>query len=383
MLLSKKIFITSSSILLITLLFWGIYIFSFKKPSPEKEAVVSKKSDDAQVEKTSIVGNEERIQKITDESVISPILSDNDESMKYYSKSSGKVYQLDLLTLEKKVVSDANLIGLLDVYWSPNQGMVISKFSSGAGYPKFSFFDYLTKKASRLNESIGAVSWQSNKKIIYTYFDNKNKEKSINISDPNGENWNKITTFSSDSISIAPVPKSGFISFWNKPDSFSETLFQSTPIMGGETKVLSSGVFGADYLWNSDGTMFLRSNVDQKGGHKMELGFANSLGGEYKNIGLPTFVSKCVWSKNNSFVFCALPGSISEKNILPNDYLDSSFTTNDTFWKVNLKTGEKTRVVPLEELKTTYDATGLFLSYNESYLFFVNKIDDKLYRIRL
>jgi hypothetical protein len=98
---------------------------------------------------------------------------------------------------------------------------------------------------------------------------------------------------------------------------------------------------------------------------------------------LPTFVSKCAWSKNNTFIFCALPGAISEKNVLPNDYLDNSFTTNDTFWKVNLKTGEKTRVIPLEELKTTYDATKLFLSHSESYLFFINRIDDKLYRIKL
>jgi hypothetical protein len=287
------------------------------------------------------------------------------------------------LTLQKKTLSTASLPGLIDVFWSPDRTKVLSKFSGATQYPTYSFYNLSSATGNKLDESIGTIAWQNNQKIFYTYFNKKDKTQTINLSDPDGKNWTKITTFSADSLLIAPIPKSSFISFWNKPDSFSKTLLQSTPILGGETKTLSAEVFGADYLWSPDGTLLLRSNVNERGGHLMELGFSNSLGGEYKNLGIPTFVSKCVWSKNNNFIFYALPGSISEKNILPNDYLNGSFATNDTFWKVNLKTGEKTRLVPLEKLVSNYDATDLFLSDDENYLFFINKIDSKVYRIKL
>jgi hypothetical protein len=382
MLLSKKIFIISSSILLIVLIFWGIYNFSFKPSSEKKEIVAPKVTESAPAEKVAPLEKEERIKRISDEAILAPIITD-DDTIRYYSKATGKVYEVDFTNLNKKIISDNNLIGLLDVFWSPDKTKVLSKFSSGSGYPKFSFYDLSSQSGMKLSENIGSMAWQNNQKVFYTYFNKKTKEKSINIADPDGKNWHKITTFSADSIQIAPIPKSGFVSFWNKPDSFSETLMQSTPVLGGETKKLASGIFGADYLWNDTGTLLLRSNVNQKGGHIMELGVSNNLGGEYKNLGVPTFASKCVWSKNSEYIFYAMPGSISEKNILPNDYINNTFTTNDTFWKVNLKTGEKTRLVPLEELTTAYDATNLFLSSNESYLFFTNKIDGELYRIKL
>jgi hypothetical protein len=383
MLLSKKIFIVSSSILGVTLVFWGIYLLSFKKPTEKQAPSIKQNTAENATTKTTSTAKTERIQQITDESILAPTLTNNDDFLKYYSQATGKVYSVDLLSLKKQVISDTNILNLIDVFWSPSQDSVITKFSGNSAYPLYSIYNYTTRSGNKLSEAVGTVAWQNDKKILYTFFDKKTKEKSINIADADGKNWHKITNFSSNNLAIAPIPKSGFISFWNKPDAFIPTIMQSTPVLGGETKTLSSDVFGADYLWNTDGTFLLRSNVDQKGGHAMELGFSNNLGGEYKKLGIPTFVSKCAWSKNSDFIFYALPGNISEKNILPNDYINDTFTTHDTFWKVNLKTGEKSRLVPLEELTTAYDATNLFLSTNESYLFFTNKIDGKLYRIKL
>ena len=110
----------------------------------------------------------------------------------------------------------------------------------------------------------------------------------------------------------------------------------------------------------------------------------NYNGGEYKNLGLPTFISKCVWSKDNKTIYCALPGNIPTNSILPNDYKDQKFTTTDTFWKINTTTGEKNRLVETNDMpKNALDASEFFLNTDESLLFFVNKIDKKLYRIVL
>ncbi len=378
--LSKKVFIISSSLLAVVLLFWGVYIFVFQKNS-EQPAIVADVV--APIVQTTTPKQASQIEPVTDEAVLAPTLSANGKSIKYYSKSSGKAYELDLLSDVKKTISDKELIGLSNILWSPDKTKALSEFSTATSHPSFFSYDYSQKKGFKLNDNILAVVWQNDNKILYQYADAKKQTSELDIADADGSNWKKITDLTVKNIRLAPIPKTGLVSFWNSPDAFTETTLQSMPVFGGEAKTLVTGSFGADYLWSPDGNALLESNVDAKGGSKLQLGTTNSAGGEYKSLGVPSFVSKCVWSMDNKSIFYALPGSIPDGVVLPNDYNDNKFTTSDTFWKVNIITGEKTRLVALEKITAAYDATDLFLNTDESFLFFVNKIDGKLYKIAL
>ena len=78
-----------------------------------------------------------------------------------------------------------------------------------------------------------------------------------------------------------------------------------------------------------------------------------------------------------------MPGGIPDSAAMPNDYQDNKFTTNDTFWKMDITTGKKDRVVESGETTGTFDSSNLFLSPTEDALYFTNKIDKKLYKIAL
>jgi hypothetical protein len=69
--------------------------------------------------------------------------------------------------------------------------------------------------------------------------------------------------------------------------------------------------------------------------------------------------------------------------VLPNEYNEKKFTSVDTFWKVNVATGEKTRIIETSQISGSFDATKLFLNSDESMLFFANRIDGKLYRLNM
>jgi len=377
----KRIFLSSSIALAVILLFWGIYALSFKKAPAEKSAPADNTQTD--VPAVAPAAKDSQIVSVSDEAVLAPILSADGNSIKYYSKSTGKAYQMDLDGTNKKVLSDKELIDLSDIAWSPDKAKVISEFSAATDHPKFFFYDYSQNKGVQLKNNLDNVVWAQDNKIFYKYFDAKTKERTLNVADPDGSNWKKITDISLRDISIAPIPKTGLVSFWNKPDSFTETLMQSAPVLGGERKDISKGKFGTDYLWSMDGNNLLESSVDKQGGSKLQLGIANSLGGEYKNLGIPTLASKCVWSKTNKIIYYALPGSIPDGTILPNDYINNKFNTSDTFWKVDIATGEKSRIIDLAKINTAYDAANLFLNSDESSLFFINKIDGKLYKMSL
>ena len=115
----------------------------------------------------------------------------------------------------------------------------------------------------------------------------------------------------------------------------------------------------------------------------MELGVMNANGGEYKSLGIPTFITKCVWAADEKTIYYALPGGIPDNSVLPNDYKGNKFQTTDTFWKINIKTGEKTRLIETKDITEQYDASQIFINKSESLLFFVNKLNGKLYKVSL
>lgn len=374
----KKTFFVSLFIFFVSLLFWGVYLLSFKKNTPGSE------TEKNIISEILPIKEETKISLLSDEAILSPTITAEGNAIKYYSRQTGKVYQLDFDGKNKKTLSDKELIGLVDVTWSPDKTKAITKFTRPNNEVEFFSFDYATQRGTSLKKGVDQIAWNTNSnKIFYKYYDSQTKKRSLNIADPDGSNWGKLADIDYRNISIAPIPKTGAVSFWNSPDSYTETIFESIPLIGGERKTIFKGKFGADYLWSPDGSYVVLSHSESRSGNKIQLGLINFNGGEYKNLGLPTFVSKCTWSSDNVTLYCAMPGGITESAILPNEYLEKKFNTVDTFWKINIKNGEKSRLVDPDKIPDKFDATNLFLNKDESMLFFVNRVDGKLYKINL
>jgi len=375
----KKFFFLSLVILVLSLLFWGVYNLSFKKNESKTTDNDAKKEDPVSTPADKKIAP--KILPISDEAVFSPVITEKENTIKYYSKNTGQVFEIDFDGKNKKSLSTTELPGLSGVAWSPDQTKVITRFDR-LEETSFFFYDYAQNKGVALKKNLDETVWQnSGNKIFYKYYDPKTKERTLNISDPDGTNWQKLTDLSHKNIAIVQVPKTGLVSFWNRPDAFSETLFETIPTIGGEKKTIFQGKFGADYLWNSSGNNVLVSHSDQKEGQKIQLAVMNYNGGEFRNLLAPTMVSKCAWSKNNKFVYCAVPGNIPDNAIMPKDYLENKFTTIDTFWRINTETAEQARILEKDQLTDQVDATNLFLNEDESSLFFINRKDGKLYRL--
>ena len=377
--LSKKIFFISLGIFCVSLVFYGIYAFSFKKPAV-KDLNVPTEQTPATPPKIS----SDPIAVVSDEAVISPTLAKSGDRIKYYSRSTGKAYEIDLAGNGKKSLTSKEISGLTDVAWSPDKTKAVVRFVDSNNETRFYYSDFLTSSDLLIKKNVDEIAWQnSSNRIFYKYYDQATKKRSFNISDPDGGNWINLADISFRNIAIAPIPQSGLVSYWNKPDAFFETIFKSVSALGGNEKDIYKGIFGADYLWNNSGSLILASHTNAKGGSKMQLSVMNSNGGEYHDLSTPTMVSKCVWLKNNKSIICALPGGIPDNAVIPNEYLENKFHTIDTFWNINTETGEKKRVIELDKINAKYDAQDLFLNSDESVLFFKNTVDGKLYRILL
>lgn len=391
--MSKKIFAISTLFLVLVVGAIFVYNFAFKKPAAltsnkttvktAQEGVTPAKTT-AKTDTSNAQVNNSSVSAISDEPVFGATLSADGNSLYYFLKSNGQLNQTDLNGKLEKVLSTEQFTNLKKIIWNKPKNKAIIKTEPVPGKSKFLYFDISGKKVSVLKENLDSVAWSNlGDKIIYKYYDPKTKRRTVSTADPDGKNWSDLTEFNYQGVEISPVPGSSDISFWPSPNAFVFTSVNSIAFGGRAKKEILKDKFGVDFLWSPDGARSAVSFTDQKGGHKTELALMNSQGGEFQSLGFATFATKCAWSDDSKYLFCALPGNIPDTAVLPDDWQAGKISTSDTFWKVEAATGKKDRLVDPEKIGGAYDALFPFLSKDEKGLFFVNKADGKLYKLVL
>lgn len=381
--MAKQFFIGASIALLVLLGLWGVYTLFFS--SPKAPTTDTERSGDSPNSSYEVPVTEEThsVEIFFDAPVVSPFFPTTpSESLRYIDKNTGSLQEINTETGAKKVLSQETLVRPASAVWNRTRNEVIVK-ELKSNEPSFRFIGFDTNTSTPLKWGMRYVMWDElEQNLLYTYQDEEGIY-TLNRSDFDGSNWKTITTFPSGSFFVESIPKSPFVASWPTPANTRIGELRSISIASGETKKIFDGKYGADYLWSPNGETILMSWAPEKGSSKLALATINKNGGEYTDLNMPTLVQKCVWSQDNATIFCALPGSLAPGTVMPDDFFKKTAGGNDTFWKINVKTGEKERVIALENLDTSYDAVDLLLDSSEKTLYFVNRKDEKLYKIAL
>jgi len=321
-----------------------------------------------------------KLKAISQEKVLAPSLKADGQSVKYYSQTTGQVWETSFDGLNTKKISDKTLTGLIKIIWSPDKEKVISVIAEN-GLTKKYFYNYANSQSATLNANIGYVAFSpDSKKIAYQYTDPQTEQSNISVADPNGQNW-KIVFKTRLANLIVEWPVKEKISLKTQPSGLAQGLLYSlNPDTGEFTKILS-GYLGMNAKWSPKADKILYSIVDQNAKNP-RLFLADSAGQQTSDLGLGGLVDKCVWAKDNHTIICALSQQISANATWPDDYYKGLVLVNDDFYKINLETGKKIKIAG-STAETGYDAQDLFLSPQEDYLFFVNRRDGLLYSLKL
>ncbi len=367
----KKVFIIASTIFILTVVFWGTYNFVFKK----KDSFHFKKP----TYQNQNGGYEipEKIYALTKEAVVPSMKIDKKEEVIYfYTPSNQAIYKTSFNGESQRIVDKIKQSHVKSLIWSPNARKIIYQTNKN-----FYLKQIGDEKEIKLKDGLDLVAWTNlGDKIIYKYYNHNSKERSLNIANPDGNFWQKLALLDYPRIKIAPVPRSVLVSFWNYPQQASATKLKIISLVGKDVKTIFSGLKGADYLWSPNGKKILISSVSDG---KLHLGIADSDGKNYRDLNVSTLVSKCAWSKNSQNIYCAEPLNISQSAHLPDDYTSGKIKTRDDFWKINVMTGEKKRLLELEEIRGDYDVSDMQVSEGEDYIFFINRQDEKIYGLKL
>ena len=383
----KKFLIITIIILIVALIGLLVYNFLIKKPAngpgetgqfPEGQ----EGEDTSQDEQSDISQTKSKIKAISTEPVFSPTLSSDKTKVIYYFRSNGNVWQSDFNGANLTQVSSSNLENIVKVLWAPDKNKVITIFQDNLENISKYFYSYATQKALPLNKYINYISWSpDSNKIAYQYQNDYTDDNNISISNPDGSKYSILMNTRIKNL-IVEWPQGSDIFLREKPTGLAPSSLYSLSTITKSFNKLISDVYGFSIKWSLKGDKILYSKTDQRG-ENITIFTANKNGTNEKSAEVSTLAEKCTWSQDIRYIFCAIPTNIAEAKILPDDFYKGTFIANDEFWKINTETGEKTNLLEDEQIDGVYDATDLFLSSQEDYLFFINKGDGLLYSIEL
>ncbi|HMN19280.1 MAG TPA: hypothetical protein PKA31_01625 [Candidatus Moranbacteria bacterium] len=371
----KKLFIVSATLFFFVLLFLGIYNFAFKPQNAAK--IVTSPSAFSKEDKNKEKGV---IREISSKEAHFPKVIRQGEKLRYFSE--GKVFESEQDGSGARPISGEDFGNVRNVQWSSTGDLAV--FSQEIeGKEHFFVFRAQGGKKESLKGGIDIACWEGSAvRLLYKYFDSASGRKTLNVADADGSNWKEIAEVKERFLEIAAIPKTNLVSFWNRGFAAEKTSLKIVPVIGGSVKEINLERYGADYLWSPDGKKALVSSVDAPGSAKLELGVVG-LDGSYKSLGVPTLVHKAVWSADGRTVYYALPGGIPEEGKLPDDYWQKKFPVRDSFWKADIESGKKERIVELDEITANFDVSQLLLTATENALLFTDRLSGKLYRIDL
>ncbi|OGI21599.1 MAG: hypothetical protein A3J06_01010 [Candidatus Moranbacteria bacterium RIFCSPLOWO2_02_FULL_48_19] len=377
----KKIFYFSIGLLILVLIFLAAYNFAFKNNVHDPVADPKEKNAVQEMKAAATPGMVGSIQNPINEALLGAAVSD-DGTLYYYSLDEKTLKKASMEGKDKSVLL-SDLPGQpVRVIWSPKKDRTLLLLKQSNGQNLWHYADLTTKTLVPLKPEMARLAWNNLGDKIFYQYTATNNERTLNIANPDGSAWKKLASLSQDSF-ISPVPQSTAVSFWNRPSALEKTSFETIGLSGESRRVLLSEKFGADYLWSPNGEKVLVGVSNEKGGQNILLNMMNGNGGEFQSLSLPTFVSKAAWSKDSRTIYYALPGGLPDSATLPNDYFDKPLITKDTFWKMDVGTGKKTRLTDLKDVAQSFDSSDLFMSPKEDILFFTDRVTHRLYRIDL
>ena len=382
----KKILIIIIIILIIALIGLLVYNF-FLKPSRTEEIGPGSQFPEGG-EGETVPGEgitpqpDSKTKALGQEAVLSPTLSSDKTKIIYYSRVDGTIWQSNFDGSNLTQISSIRLDNLIDVIWAPDKSNTINIFEDNLGNITKYFYSFSTNKALPLNKYIQDIAWSpESNKTTYQYYNEFTDDNNISTANPDGSGFSNILVTRMKDL-IIEWPKGSELFLRERPSGLVQSSLYSLNTFSKSFAKVISEVYGFSIKWSSDGQKILYSKTNSNG-KNIEIFTVSRTGSNEKSAKVATLAEKCVWSQDPRIIYCAVPKNIGDAEVLPDDFYKGTFAANDEFWKIDVETGEKTRILGDDEMDEIYDAVDLFLSPEESYLFFVNKVNGLLYSIKL
>jgi hypothetical protein len=394
----RKYFIIFLVLFIVVAVLALVYNFAFKPQEVENPKVDAPETTDTNTEQSAeesfITKGEEEpktpvsiggIDTVLSAKILSATMTSTNDLL-YADKESNTLRKRSETGGAPEILAE-NLPGTLKrVVWSPRAEDAQLLLATPEG-DRWYYAEFATKTVNPHKKEIGRLSYNAQgDRIVYQYTDAKSGAVTLDTAAVDGGDYRTIASLESRmSYYFAPVPRSTSVVYWKRPRGGEESSITTISTLSqGQTKVSEFKRYGVSVLPSSDGGLLLVSSAIDRNAGKQVLGTLDTTTGAYTNLDIPTMVTKAVWGRDGSTLYYALPmGTTPAGSVLPDDYFGKPIYTEDTWWRIDVKTGKKQRLIDLDKANVTPDTFEPFIDSREEYLYFIDRKTEKLLRIAL
>lgn len=308
--------------------------------------------------------------------------------LRYAAKSTGNIYQTFIDETEERKVTESIIPKLVETYFGDGGESVIMRYIKNDGQTIMTFAGKIpgdilggdssenTVAGSFLPENIidMAVSPLSDK-IFYLSKIGNNVLGTT--SSPLG--IQKIQIFDSAYTEwLTGWPNENVITLTTKASSFSPGFMYTLNPNSTEFKKILGNINGLTTLTSPNGNLVLYGN------NKMDMFVYNQNTNRVTKLKTKTLPEKCVWANDSLKIYCFVPQEIITASY-PDSWYQGEISFSDTIWGIDTQTGDELSIVIPENIGVLEEFDGIkpTLDQENNNLFFINKKDSYLWRLKL
>ncbi len=269
------------------------------------------------------------------------------------------------------------------VTWSSGMDKAIIEYPDGSNI----LYDFKTSKQITLPRELEKFAINSTGTMLSAIWESGNPDNNwLMVGNIDGSNLKIVEPVADkkNDVQVAVSPDNQVVALYRQAvDTGKQEVF---PVGQNNENFNSFIVDGLKFesKWSPGGKNLLYNVSSPKDRYQPRLwlteGQTDSLGYSQTNLELNTWADKCTFNSNGSSLYCAVPTSLPEGAGL---FPELAKGVPDVFYRIDLVSGLKIPLAIPVGQKTEYSAGSLFLSADQSLLYFVDNDTNRLHSIRL
>jgi hypothetical protein len=301
--------------------------------------------------------------------------SSPDVLVNYIERESGNVFSYQVGTAVLTRISNKTIPGIEQALWLPNAATAFVRYLSGDDFSTINTYALPVSASSTgffLSQNLADIAVSSTSVLTLA-------------SGVNGSSASLVHTDGTGSSQVFSTPLSGLhVSFAGKNQYLAFTKPSAT-LLGDAFLVNKAGDFsriagplnGLVALASPSGKWVLVSYVLSG---SMQMSLINTTTGETLPLPIATIADKCIWTTDESALYCGVPVNPDMSYSYPDDWYQGAVHFSDRVWKINVSGRYVQLVLDFSaQTKTPLDAEAFAVDASSSVLSFVNKNDGSLW----
>jgi len=299
-------------------------------------------------------------------------------AVKYIERTSGNVFSYSPSTKIATRTSNKTIPGIQSALWLPDGSTAFVRYLSGTDSSTINTYALSANGIGGffLPQDLAAIAVSSTSILTLS-------------SGVNGSAASTARTDGSHPASVFTTPLSALrVSFAGK-SQYLATTKPSATLLGDAFLVDATGRFsriagprnGLTTLASPSGKWVLVSYTLSNG---MQMELVNIATGETLPLPVASIADKCVWTADDSALYCGIPTNPPLGVLYPDDWYQGAVPFNDRIWKIQVSGRYAQLVLDFsKETKGSLDAVSLAIDSLNTTLVFVNKNDGSLWSYSL